>query len=56
MFQPLKTPPSFPLNVTQTIYKGTSLEYEDRELDKFTTCEYVVSVFNEIGNVLIYFH
>ena len=47
--QPLRPQPSPYLNVSQTLYTGTDLLYEDRSLEKYTTCEYKVSVFNSEG-------
>ncbi|XP_076812806.1 usherin-like isoform X3 [Clavelina lepadiformis] len=49
--QPLLPVPPPYINLTETIYTGEGLAFEDRSLEKYTTCEYRLSVFNRIGSL-----
>ncbi|XP_077967518.1 usherin-like isoform X1 [Styela clava] len=50
--QPLAEPVPGDINIPLTIYKGTELSYQDRELERFTTLSYVLSCFNVDGSVV----
>nr|XP_018671138.2 usherin isoform X1 [Ciona intestinalis] len=49
--QPLLVDQPSYINVTENIFTTNGLIYEDRSLQRFTTCEYRLSVFNTIGSM-----
>uniref|UniRef100_H2YEQ8 Usherin n=1 Tax=Ciona savignyi TaxID=51511 RepID=H2YEQ8_CIOSA len=51
LFQPLLVQQPTYINVSENIFTGNGLIYEDRSLQKFTTCEYRLSVFNSVGSM-----